>query len=124
MTAARADLSASLTVPSAATAGTPFTVTLTVRNAGPSPATTVGSGLTPASGLKVTNAGGGAVTSNGRAVGFVARTLASGAEVTYTVQVTADRGTRGGKSIVAATGSLVRDPALGNNGALRTVTIR
>lgn len=120
----RADLAVSLTVPSSATAGTPFMVTLTVRNAGPAAASTVGSGLTVPPGLRVTGGGGGAVTSNGRAVGFVARTLAPGAELTYTVQVTADRGTRGGRSIVAATGSSVRDPVLGDNAAVRTVTVR
>ncbi|MET0189213.1 MAG: hypothetical protein ABW212_09460, partial [Pseudonocardia sediminis] len=88
---ARADLSAALTAPSTATPGKTFTATLTVRNAGPSAAASVASGITVPKGLRITGAAGGAVTNDGRNVGFLTPSIASGKSVTFTVTVSVDR---------------------------------
>lgn len=120
---ARADVSVAITAPSSVRQGGTFTATLTVRNAGPATATTVASGITVPRGLRITAGGGGAVARDGRAVGFLAPSIASGATVTYTVTVAVDRGVRGAQTLAAAGTSLrVADPNLRNNVATARTT--
>ncbi|MFB9387513.1 DUF11 domain-containing protein [Pseudonocardia petroleophila] len=98
---ARADLAVRVDAPDTARPGARFPVTLTVTNTGPSPATTVLSGVTVTDGLRIVAAQGGAVTSGGRAAGYRDATLAPGQTVTRTVTVEASRGT-GTRPIAAA----------------------
>jgi hypothetical protein len=123
--AASADLSAALAGPAGTVRPrTPFTVTLTVRNAGPSPASTVASGLVVPSGTRIVNGGGGLVSRDARSVAFLRASLAAGASVTYTVTLVADGG-NGTRTVTAATASLqTRDPSLADNAARTVVTVR
>lgn len=121
----QADLSAALTVPSSVRAGSSFPVTLTVRNAGPVDATRVVSGVTVPSGFRVTKATGGAVSRDGRSVGYLTPSVAAGRSQTFAVTVTADKAARGTPTLGAATGSQVRDPKLANNvTTARTTVVR
>lgn len=120
---ARADVSVAITAPATVRQGGTFTATVTVRNAGPAAATTVASGLTVPKGLRITAGGGGIVARDGRAVAFVAPSIASGSTVTYTVTVAVDRGVRGQQTLAAAGTSLrVADPNLRNNAATARTT--
>lgn len=121
----RADLAATLTVPATLRPGGSGPVTLVVRNAGPGPARSVASGIALPDGLTVTNGGGGAVSNNKRAVGFLAGTIAPNGSVTYTVTVTAAPSARGAKSIGGGVLSVAtRDPNLGNNYQVKATTVR
>ncbi|QJY45448.1 DUF11 domain-containing protein [Pseudonocardia broussonetiae] len=120
---ARADVSVALAAPATVRQGGTFTATLTVRNAGPATATSVASGITVPKGLRITAGGGGAVARDGRAVGFLAPSVASGATVTHTVTVTVDRGVRGTQTPAAAGSPLrVVDPNLRNDVATARTT--
>lgn len=119
----RADLAVRVDAPDTARPGTRFPVTLTVTNNGPSPATTVLSGVTVADELRIVAAPGGAVTSGGRAAGYRETTLAPGQTVTRALTVEASRAT-GSRTIAAGTASSVRDPQLRDNAALDTVRVR
>lgn len=119
----RADLAVRVDAPDTARPGARFPVTLTVTNTGPSPATTVLSGVIVTEGLRIVAAQGGAVTSGGRAAGYRDATLAPGQTVTRTVTVEASRST-GTRTIAAGTASAVRDPQLRDNAALDTVRVR
>ncbi|MBM7774106.1 hypothetical protein JOD54_004310 [Actinokineospora baliensis] len=122
---AKADLAVSISAPTNASSGTPFTVRLTVRNNGPSTATLIYSGISLAKGLRITNPGGGTPTDNNRAVVFSHPGLANGATVTYTVTVTPDRNVTGPQNIVAASASIrVGDPNYRNNVATSRLTLR
>ncbi|MFC6087738.1 hypothetical protein [Saccharothrix lopnurensis] len=123
--AARADVSVSISAPTGARSGSPFTATLTVRNNGPSTATSIYSALTLPKGMRVTNAGGGLVTDNGRAVAFRLSSLDSGGQITHTLTVTSDRTLTGTRDIAAAGASTrVLDSDYRNNAALARVTLR
>lgn len=118
-----ADLSARLTVPASAPAGSSFTATLTIASAGPATARQVASGLTLPKGLTITAAPGGAVTSDRRSAGFLTSSIAAGGAITYPVTITVDKSARGPYVVTAATGALsATDPDLRNNLTQGTLT--
>lgn len=120
----RADLTASLAVPATLRAGSSGPVTLTVRNTGPGAANRVASGIALPNGLTVTGGGGGAVSKDKRAVGFLTPTIAANGTVTYTVTVTADRNASGSKPVGGGVlSTATRDPNLGNNYQIKPVSI-
>ncbi|WP_370964794.1 VWA domain-containing protein [Amycolatopsis sp. cg9] len=122
---ARADLALTLTGPATTTSGSPFTMTLTVRNNGPATATAVVAGMSLPKGLRVTNAGGGIITDGGRLAAFVVPSMGTTKSVTYKIIVTPDRGMTGTQTIAAAGASLkVGDPNYRNNLTTAQVNLR
>lgn len=112
----RADLIATLTIPTSLRSGASAQVTLTVRNAGPRESRRVVSGIALPAGLTVTNGGGGTVTDGKRAVGWTAASIAANATATYTITVTADRSATGSRPVGGGVlSTATRDPNLGNN---------
>ncbi|GLZ38125.1 hypothetical protein [Actinokineospora sp. NBRC 105648] len=122
---AKSDLAVTISAPTNATSGAPFTVTLTVRNNGPAAATAVYSGISLPRGLRITNPGGGTLTDNNRAVAFSRPSLTAGATATYTITVISDRNLTGPQNLVAAGASIkVGDPNYRNNIATARLTLR
>jgi hypothetical protein len=122
---ARADITVNLTGPTNPTSGSPFTMTLTLRNNGPATATAVVSGLSLPRGMRVTNAGGGITADGGRAVAFFLPSLTTGKSITYTIKITSERTLTGAQNIAAAGASLtVCDPNYRNNITTTPVTLR
>ncbi len=117
----RADLVISLSVPATIDRGASATVTVTVTDKGPSPASKLAAAAYIPPGLTVTNAAGGA-TYWGLTV-FTTPTLAAGATTTFTLTVQA--GSTAGRSVLAAiTGSTTIDPNLYNNITAAGTTIK
>jgi hypothetical protein len=117
---ARADLAISITAPATLPPGGAGTIIVTVTNKGPQTATGVLTLLSVPSGLTITSAGGGTLH-HGIDL-FTAPTLAAGAKLIYTVQVTAGT-TRARVLLIASTGSATRDPRLFNNITTAFLTI-
>ncbi|WP_157970474.1 CARDB domain-containing protein [Nakamurella deserti] len=119
----KADLRVTLTGPSEIARNKSGTYTVTVRNLGPDTATDVlTSVVLPCTIVSVTLTGGGQRA--GSLVVFpTAKSLASGASVTYTVTVKA---TAKGSGVVAAGAASLRtgDPVLANNAAAVKLTVR
>lgn len=117
-----ADLSVTISGPSAAADGSSFTETITVDNHGPSTATDIVTGVAIPQGLTVTADPGGSQI--GRVVYWKDPSLAAGATVIYTVTLQVGSHVHATVVIAAATGSLhVRDPHLANNVAATTVKL-
>jgi hypothetical protein len=119
---ARADLSLALTAPAQVSARGKVTVTLTVRNAGPSAATRAGTALLLPRGWTVASAGGGTLTGR-QILTFTTATVPAGSIVTYTVTLTAPSAA-GRAVLAAATASVTGDPSYRNNVAAALVQIR
>jgi hypothetical protein len=119
---ARADLSLALTAPAQVSARGKVTVTLTVRNAGPSAATRAGTALLLPRGWTVANAGGGTLTGR-QILTFTTASVPAGSAVTYTVTLTAPSAA-GRAVLAAATASVTGDPSYRNNVAAVLVQIR
>jgi hypothetical protein len=119
---ARADLSLSLTAPAHASPGGAVTVTLTVRNAGPSAAARTGTALLIPRGWTVTSPGGGTVVGR-QLLTFTAAAVPAGSSVTYTVTLTAPAAA-GRAALAAAAASITRDPSYRNNVAAALIQIR
>jgi YVTN family beta-propeller protein len=109
---ARADLAIAMRAPASLTHGTSGTITVTVTDNGPQAAAHVLTALYVPNGLTITNSGGGTVL--GGVDFFTAPTLAAGQKLTYTVTVKAGA-TKKTVSLLAVTGSEIRDPNLLNN---------
>jgi hypothetical protein len=119
---ARADLSLALTAPAQVSARGKVTVTLTVRNAGPSAATRAGTALLLPRGWTVASAGGGTLTGR-QILTFTTASVPAGSAVTYTVTLTAPSAA-GRAVLAAATASVTGDPSYRNNVAAALVQIR
>lgn len=124
-----ADLKVAIAGPATVKSGTKATYTLTVSNAGPAAAVKLDSVLA-VTGLGTVStapaAGTGAVKIGSTAVSgsrWTATSLASGASVTYAVSGTVTA--KAGKTValVAAAGSSISDPVLGNNLATTTIKV-
>jgi YVTN family beta-propeller protein len=122
VTPASADLVVSESGPASAADGSKVTETVTVHNNGPSPATNVVTDLVVPCGLSVTAAPG--ATNVLGTLAWTDKTLASGAQVTYTVTLTVAKSVHANVVFAAGTLSLsVADPHLANNGALAPVRL-
>lgn len=121
---ARADLSTTVSgVPATLARGASATVTLTVRNAGPRPATGVVASLTVGPGATVTAAPGAKVWLHRSAATWTTPSVAPGRTLTYQVTITA--GARNGAALLSASAlSSVRDPRWADNAVLKTVRVR
>ena len=118
----KADVSVSVTGPAKAADGSSFTELVTVRNAGPAPATGVITGLVIPSRVSVTSTGGGSKL--GPAVYWTDPSIAAGASVTYTITLKTSATAHGTVLFAAASASTqVTDPNYANNGAVNTVTL-
>lgn len=109
---ASADLGVTLAGPSSAGDNTTFTETLTVSNAGPSPAANVASSMSIPSGVSVKSSGGGKIHGTGtrRLDEWTNRSLAAGASVSYSVTFRVDSRTNTRVKIRGASNSAVKDP--------------
>lgn len=120
--AKRADLRVTLTGPAQLSRGQAGSYVLTVTNVGPDAATDVLSSLALPCGVSITSTGGGARVGN-LVVWPTVKSLASGSSTTYTVTVKATaKGTW--KAVGGAASLKTADPALANNLAATTVSVR
>jgi Domain of unknown function DUF11 len=115
-----ADLGVGITAPPTAP-GSTVTATVTVTNAGRSPARDVSTALVVSGGGRVVRAPGGITF--GQITAFRTPTLGVGASVTYVVSLAVDRATRGPLTLFAGTHSAVPDPRPANNSARATVPV-
>ena len=117
-----ADVSVRLLGPASVAPGAPLTYTLTVTNAGPATATDVGVGFVMPWGASFVSASPQATVRCRNSLAWPRVTLASGASVTYLIQLTAPtRGWDGRLFALAGASSRVRDPNPWNNvGTVRT----
>jgi uncharacterized repeat protein (TIGR01451 family) len=97
------------------------TQTVTVTNAGPSPARSIATVVTVPRGFTLTGNGGGTVRN--RTDRFSAPSLDSGASLTYTLVLTADPSASGRLTVEADALAGTADPNLRNNAARDGVQI-
>jgi Bacterial Ig domain/Domain of unknown function DUF11 len=117
-----ADVRISITGASKAAAGSTFSETVNVANAGPSPATAVLSGLTVPSGVSVVNTGGGRLV--GGIVTWNDPTLAASASLTHAVTFKVNPHTSRTVLVGGSAASLkVKDPNYANNVAAVAVRL-
>jgi hypothetical protein len=117
---ARADLSVALASPIAVARGQVFTVTLTLTNAGPSPASKVLSGITVPRHFTVVDAGGGTLRFG--TVLYAADSLASGQTATFALRLRAGS-RRAITALLAGALSGIADPRPLNNLTARVIRI-
>jgi hypothetical protein len=110
---ARANLSIAVTAPAKVAPSSQVTLTITVRNAGPSAATKTSTALLIPRSWAIASAGGGTVIGK-QLITFTDATLAAGGTVTYTVTLTAPPA-RSAALLTAAVASTVPDPNYLNN---------
>ncbi len=117
-----ADVSVRLLGPASVAPGAPLAYTLTVTNAGPDAATDVGVGFVMPWGASFVSASPQATLRCRNSLAWPRVTLASGASVTFLIQLTAPtRGWDGRLFALAGASSRVRDPNPWNNvGTVRT----
>jgi parallel beta helix pectate lyase-like protein/uncharacterized protein DUF11 len=119
---ARADLSLTLAAPAQVHPGSQATVTITVRNTGPSAAARTGTALLIPRGWTVVSPGGGTLI--GRPLlTFTAASVPPKGSVTYTVILTAPAA-KGLALLPAATASVTADPSYRNNVTLALTQVR
>jgi hypothetical protein len=119
---ARADLSLTLAAPAQVHPGSQATVTITVRNAGPSAAARTGTALLIPRGWAVASPGGGTLIGR-QLLTFTAASVPAKGSVTYTVILTAPAA-KGLTLLPAATASVTTDPSYRNNVALALTQVR
>jgi hypothetical protein len=113
---ARADLSVTLGAPVQVHPGSQATVTITVRNAGPSAAARTGTALLIPRGWTVASPGGGTLIGR-QLLTFTIASVAAKGSVTYTITLTAPAA-KGLALLPVATASVTTDPSYRNNVAL------
>jgi hypothetical protein len=110
---ARANLSIAISAPAKVAPSSAVTLTLTVRNAGPSAAAKTSTALLIPRSWSIASPGGGTVTSR-QLITFTDPTLAAGGTISYTVTLTAPPA-RSDALLTAAVASTVPDPNYLNN---------
>lgn len=119
---ARADLSLTLAAPAQVHPGSQATVTITVRNAGPSAAARTGTALLIPRGWTLASPGGGILVGR-QLLTFSAASVPAKGSVTYTITLTAPAA-KGLALLPAATASVTTDPSYRNNVALALAQVR
>ena len=119
---ARADLSLTLGAPAQVHPGSQATVTITVRNAGPSAAARTGTALLIPRGWTVASPGGGTLIGR-QLLTFTTAAVAAKGSVTYTIILTAPAA-KGLALLPAATASVTTDSSYRNNVALVLTQVR
>lgn len=117
----RADLQVTVAAPASVARNTTFTATVTVRNVGPNPATTLRSTISPGRGITVTSAPGGTMRKG--YVVYPAPRLASGASLVYTLTLQTGDKAVDRSGLLATALSAVRDPKYATNVATVPIVI-